>query len=300
MQLARCIALLASLLPLTSVAQELTPRTYWPAPVGTQLISAGLVFSEGDTVPDASLPVTGLDSSITTAYLAYARTLNLLGRSSNFIIELPYSDGDTQANHLELGSLRRDYKGMGDIAATLSINLMGAPTMTREEFAVFRSDPKPMLGASLKVVAPTGKYDNDRIINVGANRWAAKAELGYMTVLHPRWLLELELGAWFFEDNDDFLGRTREQDPIYAAEVHLVHRFKPGFWASLDLNGYRGGTSTFDGRRLNDLQRDSKFGTTWVFPIARLQALKFSYAFGSVNDSDESFDVFSVSYQRLF
>ena len=296
----RTLALLLLLLSPLATAQELTPRAYWPAPTGTQLLSVGAVHTSGDIVPDPSLPISGLDSEITTLHMGYLRTLDLFGRSANLIVELPYAEGDTVVDTDESGLLERDYRGVGDLAVTLSVNLFGAPAMTPEDFAELRRNPRPILGASLRVVAPTGKYDDDRVINVGANRWAAKLEFGSVTVLRPRWLLEFEAGVWFFGDNDDFLGMTRKQNDIYSAEVHLVHRFRPGFWASLDLNGYKGGRSYVDDRRLRDLQRDSKVGVTLVFPFARKQALKASYAYGSVNDSDESFDIFTLSYQRLF
>jgi hypothetical protein len=296
----RILALIAILQPSLSVAQELTPRAYWPAPTGTQVLSIGAVHTSGDIIPDPSLPISGLDSEITSLHVGYLRTLDLFGRSSNLIVNLPYATGDTIVDSDIVGRVVRDYRGVGDLGVTLSVNLMGAPALTPETFAALRRDPPPIIGASLKVVAPTGNYDEDRVINVGANRWAAKLEVGSIFVLHPKWLLELEAGAWFFGDNDEFLGSlTREQNPIYSAEVHLVHRFRPGFWASLDFNGYKGGRSRVDGRRLNDLQRDSKAGFTLVFPFATKQAIKASYTYGSVNDSAESFDVFSLSYQRV-
>lgn len=296
----RVLALIAILLPSLSVAQELTPRAYWPAPTGTQVLSIGAVHTSGDIIPDPSLPISGLDSEITSLHLGYLRTLDLFGRSANLIVNLPYATGDTIVDSDIVGRVVRDYRGVGDLGVTLSVNLMGAPALTPESFAALRRDPPPIIGASLKVVAPTGNYDEDRVINVGANRWAAKLELGSIFVLHPKWLLELEAGAWFFGDNEEFLGSlTREQNPIYSAEAHLVHRFRPGFWASLDFNGYKGGRSRVDGRRLNDLQRDSKAGFTLVFPFATKQAIKASYAYGSLNDSAESFDVFSLSYQRV-
>ncbi|MBN7798341.1 transporter [Parahaliea mediterranea] len=281
-------------------AQELSPRAYWPAPRGTQVLTVGAIVTRGDTVPDPSLPISGLDSSIDTVAVGYLRTLNLWGRSANIVLEAPFSDGETVAEHPEGGSLGLDYSGLGDISATLSVNLLGAPSMNREEFTELRRAPRPILGASLKVVAPTGEYDSERLINVGANRWAAKAELGYIQVLSPKWLLELEVGAWVFGDNDDFLGRTRSADPLYTVETHLVRRFRPGFWLSLDANYYHGGRGSLDGRRLNDLQRDSKFGATLVYPVADKQAVKLSYASGSVNDSNEEFDIYTLSYQLLF
>ena len=36
-----------------------------------------------------------------------------------------------------------------------------------------------LLGASLRVIAPTDQYDATKIVNWGINRWALKPELGY-------------------------------------------------------------------------------------------------------------------------
>jgi hypothetical protein len=36
-----------------------------------------------------------------------------------------------------------------------------------------------LLGASLKIIAPTGQYDPTKLINWGINRWAIKPEFGY-------------------------------------------------------------------------------------------------------------------------
>ncbi len=287
-------------LPHLALGQELTPRAYWPAPKGTQVFTTGLVFTRGDIVPDPSLPIGGVDSDITTGLVAYLRTIELWGRTSNVIVEVPYSDGETKGEHSELGLVKRDYRGVGDIGLTVSVNLWGAPTMTREDFADLRASPRPIIGGSLKVVAPTGDYDSDRIINVGANRWAAKAELGVIWPLNRKWLLEVEVGSWNFQDNDDFLGFTRKQDSIQALEVHLVRRIAPGFWASLDLNGYKGGRSEVNGRHLNDMQRDSKIGLTLAYPLARHHVIKASWATGSVNNSDEDFDYYTLSYSHLF
>ena len=62
--------------------------------------------------------------------------------------------------------------------------------MTREDFIALRADPHPIVGASIKVIAPTGQYDPDRLINVGANRWATRLQLGTIIPLRPLWLLE--------------------------------------------------------------------------------------------------------------
>jgi hypothetical protein len=278
------------------VAQELSPRAFWPAPEGTRILTLGYRYTDGDTLTDPSLPVTGVNSEINEAFAALFQTFNLAGRTANLIVEAPYIWGETRGTLGEETLLDRDFDGLGDMALTLSANLHGAPSMDREAFAALRADPDPILGASLRVVAPTGDYNQDRVVNVGANRWAGKAELGYIHPINPRWLLEVEVGAWMFGDDDDFVRGKREQDPIYSAETHLIRRFRPGFWASIDLNYYEGGQSTVDGESLDDLQRTSKYGVTLVIPNNKGQAMKLVYSGGSASGDGNNFDSILVSF----
>ena len=293
------ISVLCSLPAASVAAQDLTPRAYWPAPQGTKLALVGYAYSFGDVATDPSLPVFGVDSKISTGFVAYFQTLSLWGRTANILVELPYSWGTTVGT-LEGEPRRRDFSGIGDLGVTLSANLLGAPTMTLEQFQELRRKPHPILGASVKVLAPTGHYEPDKLINVGANRWAVKAELGYMIPLAPKWLLEGEFGAWFFGDNDEFLGVTREQKPIIATAIHFVRRFRPGFWAALDLNFYTGGRSTVGGVLSADLQRNSRFGATVAVPLGGRHAIKMSYSTGIVTESGGDFEMFLLNYQVIF
>ena len=283
----------------TAVAQNLTPRAYWPAPKGIKVAVVGYSYATGDVLFDPSIPLYGVDSSINAGLVAYLQTFSLWGRTTNILVELPYSWGTTQGQ-LFADPARRDFSGLGDLGVTLAINLLGAPSMTPAQFQELRTSPHPILGASLKVVAPTGRYDSDRLINVGGNRWAAKAELGYMIPFRPKWLLELEAGAWFFGDDDDFLPGKREQEPVYAGQIHLVHRFKPGFWASLDGTYFTGGRQTIGGNRLGDVQRNSRLGGTVVVPFRGRHAIKVGYSKGVVTEFGTDFQQFIVSYQTVF
>jgi len=279
--------------------QELTPRAYWPAPKGTQIAILGYTYSAGDIVTDPSLPVVGVDSRINLGLLAYLQTLSLWGRTANILIELPYSSGVTKGQ-LEGNSARRDFSGFADLAVTLSVNLLGAPSMTREEFQEMRQNPRPILGGSIKMVAPTGDYDPEKLINIGTNRWAIKGELGYILPLTTLWLLEFELGCWVIADNDDFLGVTRQQNPLGSAQAHLVRRIKPGLWGSLDLNYYVGGRSTVGGELRADLQRNSRIGGTLAMPFRGRNVFKVGYSTGVVIESGGDYDMLLLSYSRLF
>ena len=111
MKLLALVVIILGLLPLSVVAQDLTPRAYWPAPKGTMVGTVGYAYSTGDTVPDASLPVTGVNSDISTYYLGYLQTLDLFGRTANLILELPYANGTTTAAPIEGDELQRSYRG---------------------------------------------------------------------------------------------------------------------------------------------------------------------------------------------
>jgi len=280
------------------LAQEMSPRFYWPAPHGTKVLILGYSRSSGDVLMDPSIPLYGVDSRINTGFLGYLQTFAIGGRTANLLFELPYSWGTTKGLVGDTPA-RRDFAGFNDAGITLAVNLLGAPSMTAAEFQQLRADPRPILGASLKLVPPSGYYDPDRLINVGANRWAAKLELGSIIPLRPRWLLEIEGGAWFFGGDEDYLTGTRKQDPIYAVEFHLVRRFRPGFWAALDLNHFTGGRQTIGGSELVDVQSNTRFGGTIVIPFERRHAVKIGFSTGTRTRFGSDFNQLLVTYQVL-
>jgi hypothetical protein len=280
-------------------AQELVPRAYWPTPKGTNLIVVGYQYSSGDIVADPTLPIAGVDSKINYAQLSYQHTLSLFGRTANFQLNLPYTWGTTEG--VVEGELRkRDISAMSDTRFLLSINLRGAPTMDMAGFQALRAKPRTIIGASILIQPPTGAYETDKFINAGTNRWAFKLAMGAIWPIHPTWLLEADVGAWFFGDNDDYAGTTRQQDPIVSAELHLVKRIKPGLWASLDINYYVGGQTTVGQDLRADLLRNSRLGATLVMPIKPHHSIRASYSIGFITDSGGDYDTFSVNYAYLW
>ena len=290
--------LFLSLIPRMS-AQELSPRTFWPAPKGTKVAVFGYSYSFGDVLVDPSLPVEGVDSRINTGFLAYMQTFNLGGRTANFLLEQPYSWGTTKG--LLLGApAKRDFSGFNDLGLTLAVNLLGAPSLTLSNFLELRAQPHPIFGANVKVVAPTGTYDKDRLINTGANRWAVRPKLGCILPLKPKWLLEFDAGVWFFGDDDDFVSGKREQDPIFAAEVHLIRRFQPGLWGSLEATYFKGGRQTIGGNQLSDEQNNVRIGGTVVVPFLRRHAIKAGYSTSFVTEYGNDFQQALVAYNLVF
>lgn len=297
--LIKCVArhalLAATLFAHGAAAQELTPRAYWPAPVGTNVAVLAYQRNSGDILIDPSLPITGVESEINYFQAGYQRYFSLFGRTATAQLSLPYADGRTEGT-VEGEFRQRNTTGLTDARLRLVINLRGAPAMDGAGFQALRKNPETIIGASILLQAPTGAYDSDRLINLGSNRWAVKPALGMIVPLHPAWLFEIEVGAWFFGDNDDFLGETREQEPIISTEIHLIKRIRPGFWASLDANYYTGGETTIGDEFRDDLQRNSRGGFTLVFPVKGHHGLRAGFSTGLATRSGGDFDMYSLTW----
>jgi membrane protease YdiL (CAAX protease family) len=96
-------------------AQELSPRANRPAPKGTKVAFVGYQYSFGDVLTDPSLSITGLDSQIHVGFLGYLQTFSLFNRTTNLIIELPYTSATTTGIILapaEETLARRDMAGI--------------------------------------------------------------------------------------------------------------------------------------------------------------------------------------------
>lgn len=293
------VILLASTICSTgAIAQELTPRAYWPAPVGAKVLVAGYSYSEGDVLFDPGTPLFEVDARINLGLIAYLQALDLWGRSSSVMVELPYSRVSMNGLVVDIPA-SADLSGLGDLGVTLNVNLMGAAAMTVEDFQAFRADPRPVLGVSWKIVAPMGRYDEDQLINVGGNRWTTKAEMGVAIPFATSWMMELAAGAWFYGSNDDFLIGKLEQDPIYSVKANLIKRFRPGLWASLDVTYFEGGRQSIDGAQLEDRQENLKVGGTVVIPFGGRHSIKLGYADGAKTRFGSDFEQWLITYQLL-
>lgn len=95
-------------------AQELEPRAYWIAPIGTNGVYFIYAHSRGDFVTDPSLPVEDVEARLNSTFMGYYRSLDFFGRSANFTLTAPYFWGSTFRGELEgeLQSVRRS--GLAD------------------------------------------------------------------------------------------------------------------------------------------------------------------------------------------
>lgn len=278
-------------------AQQLEPRAYAPNPVGANFVLASVVHSEGGVMLDASVPIEDFEVEAYSLLVGYGRTFALGDRVASVGIVVPYTRGD--ATGTVNGEPREVYRsGVGDTALRITTSLLPGSALDPKSFA--QGAPDRTLGASLVIGLPTGQYLEDKLINLGANRWALKPELGGSRQF-GRWGVDGSVGAWFFTDNDEFMGGSvRSQDPIVALQGHVNYTFRPRMWLSASLTWYEGGQSTVDGVSKDDRQRNTRVGLTFALPVAPRQSVKLSWSTGASTRIGGDFDLISLTYQYLW
>lgn len=128
------------------------------------------------------------------------------------------------------------------------------------------------LGYTPYVNLPTGAYDRDKIVNLGANRYSTKQELCFGLGSGSGLWWELAGNVEFFSENDDAAGAdgskvTSRKDPVLGAETHLSYDFFKGFFASLDYYYKYGGETTLDGSRQDDEANTHTLGVSGAYMI---------------------------------
>lgn len=282
------------LTPSGAHAQELEPRAYSNSPVGFNFLIAGYVFSEGGLSVDPSLLVQDAELKIHSGIFAYARTLDLWGKSGKFDVILPYSRLTGSAT--VAGEFReRDVSGFGEPRVRMSVNLYGAPALSLQEFATYKRDL--VIGASLQASGPAGQYDSTRAINLGSNRWMVKPDIGFSKSLGPI-TLDFTTSVTFYSDNDDYFGgKTFEQEPVYAAQTNFSSDFGGGVWAALGVTYYRGGQTTVNGDSNENELGNARAGAILVLPVNRHQSVKLSANNGVHTPVGSDFTIFGIAWQ---
>jgi hypothetical protein len=281
-------------LPRRASAQDMEPRAYSAAPVGTNFLLGGYAHVWGHVSLDPALPISNVRADVDHYDLGYSRTLDLFGQQASAAVLLPFVKG-TITGDLQDNTRQATRDGLDDLRVRFATNLIGGPALTPDEFA--RRVPTTTLGTSLVIVAPTGQYNPERLINISPHRWAFKPDIGLSQPI-GNWFAEASTGAWFFTDNHDFFGgHVRSQDPIFSLQLHGGYNFRPGLWLAADATYYRGGSTSIDGIAKNDLKESWRYGLTLSAPLGGGFSFKFSGSAWLTHDNTGTFDIVTAALQ---
>ena len=281
----------------SACAQELQPRAYLPTPVGVNFVGVSYSSNAGGLLFDPSLPIEDANVKAHITTFSFAQSLGIFGRSAQVLGIVPYAVADLTGKLA--GTEQYRYRsGLADCTFRFAMNIWGAPAMHLKDYKGYR--PKTILGASATVIAPTGQYDPNVAINIGANRWAVKPELG-LSHTRGKWAFEGAIGAWLYTSNTKYYGNiVRTQDPLGSVQAHLVRILPHRTWLAGDATFYTGGRTHTGAKDDATYQGNWRAGVTFGVAVTPRQAIRIAYFDGVIARVGSDIRSISVAYQVLW
>jgi hypothetical protein len=241
-----------------------------------------------------------VDFDATMAVAGYAKIFSLFDRSAMAAVLVPMGRISGEAKLAGKTLFNESASGFGDPMIEFDINVFGPPAQKNIPDAM-RYEPGLSVDLLADLALPIGEYDNDQQLNIGQNRWYGRLGMPIIYQIGPwvpgqRTTLELLPAVWFFGDNDDYVGRTMETDPMFQLDAHLSRDFTETAWGSLDFAWYTGGKATIDGVSGEKLD-NMGLGITLGYQVNDNLNLTFGYK-STLNDDDPedlSMDMFMVT-----
>ncbi len=269
---------LFSLFTSPCLAENLEPRQWSHIPIDTNFLGTGYAYTESDIGFDPVLHLENVEMDMHTWFAKYIRSFALFDKSARVSLLQTYQEGTWSGLHEGIPKTVKR-QGLSDSILRFAINLYGAPPLQGKEYLAYRSstDIETIVGAGLSVQLPTGDYMDDKLINLGTNRFTLRPQFG---AVHTRgkWSAEATGIVELYTDNNDFFnGKKLEQDPLYMIHGHLIYTFRPGIWAGASAGYDYGGISTVDGTKKDDRKQNLLWAFSLGFPINRHVSFKLAY-----------------------
>lgn len=295
---ARFLQLFIATITLISIsdtyAQELEPRAYTNLPIGLNFVIAGYSYQTGGVLFDPTIPLENAKIKTHSSLFAYARSIKVGKISGKVDAIVPYAWLSGSADFMgERGY--REVAGLADPRVRMSVIFIGGPALPLSGFKDYKQNF--VMGASMQVYLPIGQYDPEKLVNLGANRFTFKPEIG-MSKTIKQLILELALAGQFYTVNNNYYGgKTMSQAPIGSVQGHVNYNFRGGIWAALDGTFYWGGRSTIDGVKSNNLQENSRLGLTMAVPFGIHHSIKLNLSTGASTRTGTDFDAVTLVWQ---
>jgi hypothetical protein len=290
----------------SALATDDGPRAYWKGREGSQGVSfqylnLDLQASDSQQFAPGQYVYPNSDTEATLIIANYARHLVLFNRQSSLSLGIAGGSIDVNAEaklpsqfvspgFLPGVAFSQSASGYADPVIQLDVNLFGTPPL-KANFDLIDYEPTWTLDVATMLALPIGAYDNDKLVNLGQNRWFGRIALPlkyHFGVFSRGYMKSFELipSVWLFAENDDFMGQKLENDPMWQIEAHLTSDFTPSFFGSLDLL-YRGGfQSEIDGVESGEDLDIGDLGFTLSYQVNDNLAIRTGFSSNVFGDSD--------------
>ena len=278
-------------LPFCTAAQELEPRALTNIPPGMSFAAVAYNFNTGNILIDPSIPIKDLDSKVHGLGLAYARSLSLFGKYTKVDVIIPTAYGDWKAN-VSGEERERRIDGFADLRLRISMNIIGGNVREHDHTTPFVG------GFNIQIIAPTGQYDPDRLINLGANRWTVRTQIGAAKQF-KKWIVELYAGVWTFTENPEFVGgQTSSYSPLAVVKTHLIRKLRTSDWVTIDLGYGVGAKLSIEGEERDVRTNSMRLGITYALNLKKGHLLKASLSTTAAFEEGSDYD--SVGFSHTY
>jgi hypothetical protein len=270
-------------------AQAYGPRQFWLAPAGTNVFTVSGMYSSSNTVVDTSIIFPNLNVDTYVVVPSYARFFGIGHRLSQVSVAVPYAWANVSLSTANRG-VTPSKQGLADSYVHFTVGLVNTPALAPAEFGAYmqKENPPVVVYGLLAVMPPTGDYQNDRLVNIGTNRWTFRAGLPTTVRLSPNWApgktttFEILPSVDVYTPNNDpafpefsirgrqvgtrlanqFAPNQTTQAPMGTLEMHLTHDLSKQLWVSLDSYSRLGGQTFSDGKAGDNQQAWTALGGT--------------------------------------
>ena len=300
-------------------AQDDGARAYWKGRAGTHAFpfqylpmfmdaEGSKAFAPGQYI----YPNSKIDAHIVMASYFYHFTLpwvkrpsiiavNVVGGSVGVDIDTTSSPGFQPPNIMDT-SFSQSSAGFGDPTTQLTVNLFGTPPL-KGNYDLLNYEPTWTADLSGMLAIPIGAYQASKLVNMGLNRWYGRLALPmkyHFRVFAPGRMSSFEVmpSVWIFGENDNFLGKKLENDPLWSVEAHLTHDFTPPLYGSLDLLYQNGLQSQLNGTDVEGKLEIGSIGFTLHYHVSDNVGIRTSL--NSNVFGDDALNTFVLRLQFIY
>ena len=284
--------------PDQALAQFTDAHSYDNTPVGVNQFEVGYAFVHGDASIDTSLVIAGANLDLNQGTIGYTRYFGLFHRLMWVEAALPLArlGGSVTGTEIEGATA-----AAGDSSFALAMLLEGGPALSVAQFDDYK--PTTAIGVSLAVTAPTGRYNADKILNLGSDRWSLKPEVALSHPFGPgqKWQLDAYANGYFYTDNTSYRGRgILRQEPLAGLEGHISYSFNDSLWVSLDTRYSFRGATFVDGVDQNNSQQNVIVGSEMNMSINSRHSLLFTFGKVVMHQNSPAVVGFSMKYDYVW
>ena len=289
-----CWILAAACIASPAFGQFNDPHSYDNAPIGVNQIELVYAYAHANSSIDTSLVITGASFVLNQGSIDYTRYFGLVNHLAWVKAGIPLAG---LAGSVAGTNISGSVVGDGDSAYQVATLLKGGPALTVAEFENYK--PTTTIGLSLTVTAPTGLYRPNKILNLGADRWAFRPEIALSCPFgqEQRWQLDVYGNADFYTDSTSYHGhQILGQQPLPGLEGHISYSFNNSVWASFDARYSARGVTLLNGVDQDDSQQNFTVGDEVNVSLNRQNSLIFEFAKVVVHRNGAASTGFAVKY----